>query len=542
MKALPKNSQKYIIIVVLIFISGLLYTRSVSVSFSSDDYIHLSKNIYFNDAIDALNVFLEFDGREYRPTVRYSLWLNYLISKNAIPFKITNIVFHIGCVILVFFVLLIITNSQIKSFFGALIFCVLPIHSSSVNFIMGRTDIFCAFFYLLSLLFLLKSQEYQSEINIKYYIACIASFLLALTSKEMAVTLPLVGSLLLYLFPCKGDSRNRLSGIIHKTSFLWVVAIVYVILRVIFWAQTPESVDVYTSYSIAHVIKNYFLWLFAMIYPADLYFARHNMQSHTALFFIISFLAIAVVLLFLRYTINDKSIVSIIKHKIVLFGIMWFVITLLPITGGNAHRWYLYLPSVSLSFIMIGLLDLTKKQRKGIFIAFSSLLLLAFSFELIFRTNNWSMQDAISRGFISKIEDMKIYDEDEFYLINAPFGYRNTYLFTWDSLSYALLIFHGNRPKIHYVSYLNVDDNKPVQYDMLDSKMVVSLNPNQYRFVLFNQIQRRFSEGEVIRVKDLTVKILSVDEAGLVKKYEVFFPKENQIPVLFYDGNSFISL
>ncbi len=540
-KILTAISKKSIFLIVLIFLSVLFFAPSISPSFSSDDYRHLENNIYYKDAVDALKVFSEFDGREYRPIVRYSLWLNYQFARNAIPFKITNILFHASCVILLYFILLNIINNETKSFFGTLVFCVLPIHSASVNFIMGRTDILCAFFYLSSLLFLLKSETRRNEIKRLYHMLSVVFFSLALASKEMAITLPATASLILYLFYSKRDVRKRFAFVIRKTFFFWALGGGYVVIRIIYWANNPESIDGYTNYSIAHIIKNYFFWFFAMIYPSDLYLARFHMENHVAIFSVATCSTAVLIFLALRYVTNKKSIRGIISNKIIFLALTWFVLSLSPIMGGNAHRWYLYLPSISLSFLMIGLLTLSQERKKA-FIAFTSIFLLTSAFELTNRTNNWRVHDSISKNFVNQLEKTNAFQEKEFYLINTPFGYRNTYLFTWGFLDYAISIFTKNKPRIYHVSYLSVSDKKTLSYEKIDSKVVVSLEPNHYIYVFFNRTQRKFSEGEEIRVKDLLIKILSVNIAGLVEKYEIFLPKEKQIPVLFYDGSTLIIL
>jgi len=139
-------------IALFVLINAVMYGPSLTPSFSSDEYRHLELNT-FENPIKALSVFTEYDIREWRPIVRYSLWLNYLMSENAFSFKLTNYALHIGCVIVLFLLLKNCTRNPRMSFWACVVFSIVPIHSASVNWIMGRTDIFFSFFYVLCLFF-----------------------------------------------------------------------------------------------------------------------------------------------------------------------------------------------------------------------------------------------------------------------------------------------------------------------------------------------------------------------------------------------------
>jgi tetratricopeptide (TPR) repeat protein len=80
--------------------------------------------------------------------------------------------------------------------FAALLFAVHPLRVESVAWITERRDVLCGLFYLLAILAYVHAYEPDRPIQRKYYWFCLASFVLALLSKEIAVTLP---ALLLFL-------------------------------------------------------------------------------------------------------------------------------------------------------------------------------------------------------------------------------------------------------------------------------------------------------------------------------------------------------
>jgi len=77
------------------------------------------------------------------------------------------------------------------AFLTALLFGLHPLHVESVAWACEQRDVLCAFFYLLSLLFYLKAAGKTGWGNWPLW-ACLGSYLLALMSKPMAITLPLV--------------------------------------------------------------------------------------------------------------------------------------------------------------------------------------------------------------------------------------------------------------------------------------------------------------------------------------------------------------
>src|SRR4029077_7852158 len=77
------------------------------------------------------------------------------------------------------------------AFLAALLFGLQPIHVESVAWATERTDLLCGFFYLASLLLYLHYAP-LSQVKPWKPAACLGLFFLALLSKPMAVTLPLV--------------------------------------------------------------------------------------------------------------------------------------------------------------------------------------------------------------------------------------------------------------------------------------------------------------------------------------------------------------
>ena len=88
----------------------------------------------------------------YRPLVLVSLWFDsHLAGGLAWAYHLTNIILHAVNTILVLMLLRLIAGN-FPAALGAMIFAVHPVHSESVAFVSGRTDLWAAFFVLVAAL------------------------------------------------------------------------------------------------------------------------------------------------------------------------------------------------------------------------------------------------------------------------------------------------------------------------------------------------------------------------------------------------------
>ena len=160
------------------------------ISLLDDDWGHLK--LASKGAISALTTGWEGligQGGYYRPVVVLSFYLDYLIGGYAPAiYHIHNILIHAGCAYLVFFFARCLSIDSAVAWGAALLFFMLPIHTDSIFWIVGRTDLLCTLFYLGALILFLKYMQSGSTGVLLGLTACGA---LAFFSKEMAVSLPI---------------------------------------------------------------------------------------------------------------------------------------------------------------------------------------------------------------------------------------------------------------------------------------------------------------------------------------------------------------
>lgn len=184
-----------------------LVTLSISVFYNSlngyllvDDFFNTvgpgNRNI-FNVFIT--NAYGGNAGGHYRPMEALSHMFDNYFYGDYYHFgrHLTNLILHIMNGIIVYIIASMITKRKTLGLVAGLFFAINPIHSQSlpaVAWISGRTDLIVAFFYLLTFLLFLVFSFNKSYIS---YFMSLITFMLALLSKEMAVTLPFV--ILLYI-------------------------------------------------------------------------------------------------------------------------------------------------------------------------------------------------------------------------------------------------------------------------------------------------------------------------------------------------------
>jgi protein O-mannosyl-transferase len=164
----------------------------------------------------------------YIPVTWMTLGLDYTIWKmNPFGYHLTGILFHTANAVLFYFIALalyrIATSAKaeapehrvfLAALIAALLFALHPLRAESVAWVTERRDVVSGLFYLLAILAYLRGFDGPDRrIRGRCYWLSLASFALALLSKEIAVTLPVV-LLLLDIYPLRrlGGGRERWAG------------------------------------------------------------------------------------------------------------------------------------------------------------------------------------------------------------------------------------------------------------------------------------------------------------------------------------------
>ncbi|MFZ1037569.1 MAG: tetratricopeptide repeat protein [Smithella sp.] len=195
----PKK-QMLIVYIILTLITLAVFWQVNQYDFITfDDPVYISQNSHIQSGITSDGFNWAFSTRYYglwHPLVWLSFMFDYqLHGLNAGGYHVTNLILHILSTLLLFWLFCRMTGAVWKSAFVAALFALHPLHVESVAWISERKDVLSAFFWMLTLCLYVY---YTEKPVTKRYLPVVFSFVLALMSKPMVVTLPLILILLDY--------------------------------------------------------------------------------------------------------------------------------------------------------------------------------------------------------------------------------------------------------------------------------------------------------------------------------------------------------
>jgi len=351
------------LITLLLLLAILPYVNTLQNGFVYDDNHEVLTNPYIRSFAHVGDIFstrilahLGVRGATnyYRPISIFGFLLCYkLFGLLPYGFHLANLLLHALIVCALFGLTQRLFHDQWLAFAAAAIFALHPIHTESVAWVSGITDLELAVFYLGTFWFFLASARPQGARSEWAQLGMAGSFALALLSKEQAVTLPLTAMVYEHFY--RGDrARTTWRQKVSRYAALWLLMVVYVLFRVRFFgAFAPvlltRNVSWYEAILSAAPLAGEYLW--KMIWPFHLiaYYPFHKRVTPLDPRVLAGVAALG--LCALAFGALWKR-----AHR-VSFGFIWFFINIAPVLNS---RWlgpnvfterYLYLPSVGLCWV-----------------------------------------------------------------------------------------------------------------------------------------------------------------------------------------------
>ena len=285
----------------------------------------------------------------YRPLVDLSYGVDFLIwGWNPFGFRLTNLILHLANVLLVFQVAATLLRSRSQALLAAALFGVLPIHETSLFWIPGRSDVLCTTFVLGSIGFLLS---YLESSRASALALSLAAFVLALLSKEMAFSLPLLAFAVAWW-------HGRSPGRALRTSLPYV-AVAAAMIAVRWWAFGNNLLGDqgwHGNVAPTHLLKNLASYLGLLIVPLGHYQIERLLSGQPLLFMVLALAALGVATLALWKARAER--------RALVLSALWVGITLLPVIR-LMYRWYLYLPSVGFAIALGSLLARARERGQA---------------------------------------------------------------------------------------------------------------------------------------------------------------------------------
>jgi len=230
----------------------IIYSNTLQGPFVFDDYQDIVDNRFIRlDSFELQGLYeAAFSSPSTaRPLANMSFAINYYMGGyDVFGFHLTNIAIHLICGVLVYFITLftlrqiaIIQDQTIQhlsdysmiliAVFTACIFIAHPIQTQSVTFIVQRMSSLAALFYFLSLLFYILGR--RTKLNWKrwfLWLGCLGAWILALASKQTAITLPIIIVLYEWYFfqdLDKGWIKQNVSYFLGLILILILIGLIY---------------------------------------------------------------------------------------------------------------------------------------------------------------------------------------------------------------------------------------------------------------------------------------------------------------------------
>jgi hypothetical protein len=360
---------------ILIAFTFIVYANSLLNSFVWDDYVVIVDNNFIKSWKNIPLLFskkylwqstimeevglsaIESSGElSYRPVVTFINFVDYFFWRlNPFGYHLTNLILHIFNIILLYFLINLIARNKKTALLTSLLFAVHPVNTERVACIAFRADLLVLLFFISSFILFIKLSNYSGLKRVFIYISSVILYLLALFSKEMAITLPLV--LVLYDYFIRQEKtreiiakfKSRYSGYIVATIFYLLVFFFIIGNTRDFLTPYPGGNFLTNIFTMSKVVTTYIRWLFVPVgihptlgYPFIIH-SLFRLDVLAAISLIIASITVA-------FTIRNK-------YPLHSFAIFWFFVTLLPVTNifpiGNimASR-YLYIPSVGFCILI----------------------------------------------------------------------------------------------------------------------------------------------------------------------------------------------
>lgn len=338
---------------------GLAFAPCLQNNFTNwDDNLYVTGNSVVS-ALTWANLkktFTSFFVTHFQPLtiLTYSLE-HHFFKLDPFFYHLTNLILHLLNTLLVFWLVYLAGGSLAVGGITALFFGIHPLQTETVAWISQRKTLLYACFYLAALI----SYFYylRRGLKLRYYFLCLGFFVLALLSKSVAFTLPLVLWLLDYL-AIRNEARRVLS---EKIPFL---ALSLIIGLVALWGGYLSTVFYQpAAYSLlARLIgasSDLIFYLYKLCWPLKLSAIYPYLQiQQNPLYWLCLPVAIA---LFSSLLFAGR------KNRKLIFGAGFFLLTIfpairfMPLEEALVADHYIYLPAAGILYLLAqGLLWLFK--------------------------------------------------------------------------------------------------------------------------------------------------------------------------------------
>jgi Tfp pilus assembly protein PilF len=326
--------------ILISFLGIIIYSNSFLGPFQFDDIPSIVNNPFIRDIHHLQNV-LGFLPR--RSALYFTFAFNYHFNGlNVFGYHLFNLGIHLASALLLWKLVLltfstpvmkdekISCHADVISLLAGLVFVAHPVQTQAVTYIVQRAASMAALFYLASLVFYVKSKLLQTDkaglsLAKFYYICSLLTAIMAMFTKETAITLPLM--ILLYEFSFLKTGKN----IDWRRLFPFLLTICIIPLTMLLTESGPARLQQLRNepgISPIHYLLTQFRVMVTYIRLAFFPFHQNLDYDYPILKNILQLPVLTSLLFLTSILLFAKCLFS--KYRLVSFSIFWFFLALLP--------------------------------------------------------------------------------------------------------------------------------------------------------------------------------------------------------------------
>ena len=336
---LKKQAHKNIAALILICAVGIIaYSNTLQSGFHLDDNYSITANISIIK-LDRLKTIWNFWPTRF---VTYlSVALNYNFGKlDVVGYHLFNIAIHLTASILAWWLTLITLSTprmkdepiarhaNLIAFFAGLVFVSHPVQTQAVTYIIQRATSMSSVFYLSSLCLYARSRLSQSPAASAWcYAGSLAATVLAMFTKEMALTIPLAIFLYEFFF-IKNGKKPDWKRILPFIATFFIIPVTMIAAKTVDFVHLRRIPETFPNISPGHYLLTQFrvlvTYLRLIILPFNQnidydYPARRSLFEPSTLASFLLLTAIIIAAIRMRK-----------KYILISFSVLWFFLALLP--------------------------------------------------------------------------------------------------------------------------------------------------------------------------------------------------------------------
>lgn len=445
-------------IAVLIYLFCLLFIgfkNSTGNFFVADDFTWL-KWAGSSVISDLPRYFTDAQNFFYRPLDKTIIFFLYtLFSFQSNWYHIFILLLHLFASFGVYILSMQLAKKKLPSFLAAIIFLFLPAHYENVYWFSTISNTLCSLLIIFAIISYINFRNKNSKIA---YIITFLLSILAFLTYEIAIVIPFILILIDFIFFKPGKTKMLLSHI----PFISLLPLYYIIRNLTHAFSGGGDYSYNYSHIIPNILGNIFGYMGLFIFGPDFIstynILRSSLKANIPLFVIILIVISIIILLILKtYGKELKKIHHNHNLKVILFGIYFAIIALLPYLAlGNIAPRYLYLASAGLCISLILILYHIRKYSLILFLAVILIILGIYYMNLQKENNDWHKAGTITENMLInfKLSFGDLSSDSNLYIIKPPMKLNNAWVFPIGVSDSIWFVYRESSPTIYQVGSL----------------------------------------------------------------------------------------